>query len=104
MGRNEIRHPMLNIRPSAFLVLAAFGACALPSEAQEWTRFRGPNGTGVSEAKNIPVAWTEKDFRWRIALPGEGHSNPVIWGDQIFIESAQNGGSERMMLCLRKED
>src|SRR5262249_55010805 len=46
----------------------------------------------------------EKDFRWRATLPGESHSNPVIWGDRLFIESATNNGTERMLLCLSKED
>ena len=41
-----------------------------PLDAQQWTRFRGPNGTGVGQAKNIPVAWTERDYDWKITLPG----------------------------------
>jgi outer membrane protein assembly factor BamB len=76
-----------------------------PAEAQEWTRFRGPNGTGISEAKDIPVTWTEKDFRWRATLPGEGHSQPVIWGDRLFLTSAsKDKGAERYMLCLHASD
>ena len=46
--------------------------------AQEWTRFRGPNGTGVSEAKTVPGSWTEKDYNWVANLPGIGHSSPVV--------------------------
>lgn len=72
------------------------------STAQEWTRFRGPNGTGISAAKNIPVTWTEQDFRWRVAIPGESHSQPVIWGDKIFLLTALDSGKERALLCLRK--
>lgn len=90
-------------RTIPWVVLLAF-IPATPAAAQEWTRFRGPNGTGISESKAIPVIWTEKDFRWRVSLPGESHSNPVIWGDRIFLESAQGAGTERMLLCLRKED
>src|SRR5229473_2443047 len=58
------------------------------SPAQEWTRFRGPNGTGISEARTIPTTWTDKDFNWKTALPGVGHSAPVLWGDRIFLTSA----------------
>ncbi len=57
----------------------------LVAVAQEWTRFRGPNGCGLSDAKTIPTVWTEKDFNWRIEMPGPGHSSPVIWGDKVFL-------------------
>lgn len=72
--------------------------------AQEWTRFRGPNGLGISESKGIPTTWTEKDFRWRVKIPGESHSNPVFWGDKIFLESSTPDAKERMLVCLKKED
>jgi len=84
---------------ACLLLLALAGSDAV---AQDWTRFRGPNGTGVSESKNIPVTWTEKDFKWRIKLPGESHSTPVAWGDHLFLESAV--GLERMLLCIQKSD
>ena len=86
------------------LVLLA-GLCVTPEiGAQEWSRFRGPNGTGISEAKGIPVAWTERDFRWRVALGGSGHAQPVIWGQRIFLPVARAGGRDRVLLCLDKDD
>lgn len=84
------------------LALLAAGLLSLPASAQEWTRFRGPNGTGISPAKGIPVKWTEQDFRWRVPIPGEGHSQPVIWGDKLFLTSAVDLGKERLLLCLDK--
>lgn len=72
--------------------------------AQEWTRFRGPNGTGISGAKNIPVEWTERDFRWRVPIDGQSHSQPVIWGDRLFLTTAMEVGRERALLCLHKDD
>ena len=59
--------------------------------AQEWTRFRGPNGTGESEATTIPASWTDKDLNWKIELPGIGHSSPVLWGDKIFLLERRPG-------------
>lgn len=70
--------------------------------AQEWTRFRGPNGTGTSHAKGIPVKWTERDFRWRVPVPGRSHSQPVIWGDRLFVSSATENSRERTLHCLDK--
>lgn len=90
------------------LVGVFLGLCSasLPvgAAAQEWTRFRGPNGTGHSEATTIPVTWTERDFRWRVALPGVGHSQPVMWGGRIFITAARAAGQERVLVCLRQDD
>ncbi len=65
-------------------ILLIAGVCP----AQEWTRFRGPNGDGQSEAK-FPAEWTERDLTWKVSLPGAGHSSPVLWGKQIFLTSAE---------------
>lgn len=53
--------------------------------AQEWTRFRGPNGQGISDAKTIPVPWTDQQLNWKIKLPGGGHGSPVVWGNTVFV-------------------
>src|SRR5262249_28533460 len=86
----------------ASLVLLPAGLFSLSPPAQEWTRFRGPNGTGISTARGVPVKWTEQDYLWRVAIPGEGHSQPVIWGDKLFVTSAVELGKERLLLCLDK--
>lgn len=53
--------------------------------AQEWTRFRGPNGAGVCDATTVPAKWTDDDYNWQIDLPGKGHSSPVIWKGRLFL-------------------
>src|SRR5258707_2028181 len=85
----------------ALLILCG---AALDGFGQEWTRFRGPNGTGISEAKTIPTTWSEKDFNWKVALPGIGHSSPVVWGDKVFLTSADEAGEQVFVLCLRAAD
>ncbi|MGI8980972.1 MAG: PQQ-binding-like beta-propeller repeat protein [Pirellulaceae bacterium] len=76
--------------------------------AQEWTRFRGPNGSGESEATTIPAQWTEKDINWKTSLPGIGHSSPVVWGDKIFLLSAEPvkepNPPTRYVLCINAND
>jgi outer membrane protein assembly factor BamB len=79
-------------------------ATASQSEGQEWTRFRGPNGSGLSDAKTIPTKWAETDFNWKVALPGAGHSSPVLWGDRIFVTSADEKGGKFFVLCLKAGD
>lgn len=68
--------------------------------AQEWARFRGPNGTGESEATTIPATWKETDYNWVAELPGIGHSSPVLWGDRLFVMSADPVTATRYVLCF----
>ncbi|MGE0757815.1 MAG: PQQ-binding-like beta-propeller repeat protein [Pirellulaceae bacterium] len=82
------------------LLLVLLGLVATSSVvAQEWTRFRGPNGTGESECKTIPAQWTDKEILWKTELPGAGHSSPVLWGDKLFIFSADPKDATRYCLC-----
>ncbi len=82
------------------LVSAFFHLMPAGSDAQEWTRFRGPNGTGVSEATSIPIEWTPADYRWKTELPGMGHSSPVVWGNRVFLMSADPRNAARYVLCF----
>ena len=86
-----------------FFLLGLITALATTTAAaQEWTRFRGANGTGLSDARTVPVQWTESDYNWRIKLPGGGHSSPVLWGDRIFLSSAD--AVNFSVLCLDEKD
>lgn len=84
----------------AHLTLALLLWLAGTASAQEWNRFRGPNGTGISDAKTIPTTWSEKDFNWKIALPGVGHSSPVLWGEKVFITSCDDRSGQFYVLCF----
>jgi len=75
------------------LVLMLCGGTTLPCRADHWPRFRGPNGVGVSELQGLPTAWTEDDYEWVIALPGIGHSSPVIWDEALFLTTALEDGT-----------
>jgi len=88
------------------LICVVGGSCLSPQalRAQEWSRFRGPNGMGLSEAKDLPATWTEADYQWRVALPGVGHSSPVLWGDKIFLNSADAATATRYVVCLSAAD
>lgn len=68
--------------------------------AENWDRFRGPNGAGQSEAKGIPSEWTDADYLWRKSLPGVGHSSPVIWGNRLFVTAGDPSTGEQILLAL----
>jgi outer membrane protein assembly factor BamB len=79
--------------------LALFAATLLRGAAQEWTRFRGPNGSGVSAASSIPAVWTEQDINWKLPLPGPGHSSPVVWGDKVFVLTGDARSNRVWVIC-----
>jgi len=87
--------------PFAAITLALLVA---PLPAQEWTRFRGPNGTGISHAKTIPTQLSDADINWKIELPGTGHSSPVLWGDRIFLTSTGDDAGGLNVICLNAAD
>lgn len=70
------------------------------AHAGNWPQFRGPNGTGVSTEKNIPVTWSSGDYKWDVAIEGVGHAAPIIWGDSVFVTSAEDSGAVRHLVCL----
>jgi outer membrane protein assembly factor BamB len=74
----------------------------LPASADDglWNRFRGPNGSGISNAKTVPVRWTEKDYNWKIGLPGPGHSSPVVWENRVFVTCGDPKTALRTLLCV----
>ena len=70
---------------------------ALSARAENWPRFRGPNGSGISPDKGFPAQWAAADWAWKIKLAGTGHSSPCVWGDHVFITSAVDEGRERVL-------
>ena len=54
-----------------------------------WPQWRGPLGTGAAPEADPPVHWSEsRNLLWKKALPGLGHSTPVLWGHRIFVTAA----------------
>lgn len=69
--------------------------------AQEWTRFRGPNGSGVAPAAaGIPSEFGEDHWNWKTKLPGLGHSSPTVWGNRVFVMSAAPETAMRYVLAI----
>ena len=90
---------MKMITCGAVALLLLMGTIA-PVSGQEWTRFRGPNGSGVSAARTIPSVWTDKDINWRVSLPGTGHSSPVVWGDRVFLTAGDDTSNQVWTVCV----
>jgi outer membrane protein assembly factor BamB len=92
----------MRLRLASCWLCAALVALTLSvrtARADDWPRFRGPNGTGIVDAV-LPVRWTPDNILWKTALPGVGHSSAVIGGGKVFLQSASADGRSRYLLCL----
>ncbi len=79
-------------------LIAAFSPFA---KAENWPAWRGPRGDGTSIEKNIPVEWSStRNVVWKTPLPGKGHASPVAWEDRVFLVTAIEQSSERLLLAL----
>lgn len=84
-----------------FAALGCLFALAVTASADNWSRFRGPNGTGIAADKDIPIHWSAQEgILWKTAIPGLGNSSPIVWKDTLFLQSASPDGKERSLLCL----
>ncbi len=74
---------MHHLRFAALVVLAA-----LPAQAANWDRWRGPDNTGVALGQ-APTTWSlAENMKWVADVPGYGHSTPVVWGNRVFLTTA----------------
>jgi outer membrane protein assembly factor BamB len=56
---------------------------------QNWPQWRGPLANGVAPNADPPTTWSESaNVRWKAKIPGSGTSTPIIWENQIFIQTA----------------
>lgn len=73
--------------------------------ASYWTRWRGPSGQGVATGAGYVDAWSDtENVKWRIAVPGIGHSSPIVWRDYLFLTTSREGGTKVSMLAYSRRD
>lgn len=62
----------------------------------DWPQWRGPLSSGVSPTANPPLNWSEtRNVRWKIAVPGRGHSSPIVSRDRVYLMLATPVGDAR---------
>jgi outer membrane protein assembly factor BamB len=98
---NPMKRLFFPILGLAFL----FSFYAITSKAQipynqQWPGFRGPWGNGYIENSTTATnfsAVTSEHIKWKTAIPGLGHSCPVIWNNLLFVTSAVNLKNEESL-------
>lgn len=74
------------------LALALLAAAAPAAASENWPHWRGPHGNGSSGASNLPLRWSaEENIIWKTRLPSWAAATPIVWGDTVFVTSAEAG-------------
>ena len=86
-------------------VCCIFTFATVSSQEQEnWARFRGPNGQGISKATSLPVSWSaEENIAWKAQIPGEGWSSPIVWNNHIFLTTATEDGKNCHVIAVDRK-
>jgi outer membrane protein assembly factor BamB len=91
-------------RSRLFVTAFAIQSCLAlvpDAPAANWPGWRGPDGSGVTQERNLPLRWSAtENVRWKIELPERGNSTPAVWGDRIFVTQAVQKENRRTLMCL----
>jgi outer membrane protein assembly factor BamB len=92
---SRIRTALLLVLPLAALSVRAGDA---------WSQFRGPNQDGISDATELPTLWSEtENVKFKIPIPGEGWSSPVVLGGQVWMTTATDEGHSLRAVCVQRD-
>lgn len=71
---------------SLLLSVFAILAIALPLQAENWPRFRGPTQAGIAAEESVPTQWSDtQNIVWKTDMPGPGASSPVVFNNRIYV-------------------
>ncbi len=95
----------MSTRVLSFILLLTLSLFSTNARADDnWTSFRGPTANGHATATNLPTEWSEeKNVTWKTAIHGRGWSSPVIWGNQIWVTTAKEDGTENFAICVDRD-
>jgi outer membrane protein assembly factor BamB len=81
------------------VVVSLFCAASISAQAaaadENWGQWRGPLKTGAAPKADPPVKWgATEGVKWKVRIPGRGTGSPIVWGDQVFIQTAVPTGKK----------
>jgi outer membrane protein assembly factor BamB len=92
----------MNALPAAWrlrVVLLGVLLAAGTGLAGDWPQFRGPGGTAASQERGLPTRWGPREnIRWKAALPGQGHSSPVVARGRVYVTACTGVLQKRLHL------
>jgi len=86
------------------LALALILSLATAACAEDWPRFRGPTGQGLSAETGLATEWSPTSaIAWKTPIPGSGWSSPILSGDRLYVTAAAEKGASLHLLCLDRK-
>ena len=96
-----------DVKPTKTVTVAKTDVPDLPPirvSLDDWPWWRGPTGNNHSVVARPPLEWSDtKGVVWKVAVPGRGHASPCIWGQRIFISSADEEAKIQFLICYDRE-
>ena len=69
--------------------------------ADNWSTWRGPYANGVCDEEGIADVWSQtENLAWRLELPGQAGSTPIIWGDNIFLTTVGDNNEDLLLMSI----
>ena len=97
LGAPRGRAGMSTVRavPCGITLIGLLAGSVRASPEDNWPQWRGPRFDGSAQARDLPVQWSQTDnVAWRTRLPSWSAATPIVWGDIVFVTSAQEGFTE----------
>jgi outer membrane protein assembly factor BamB len=73
------------------LILFSYAVVLRSAPEATWPGFRGTRASGVADGQQLPDTWnvtTGEHITWKVAIPGLGHSSPIVWNDRVYVTTA----------------
>ena len=87
------------------LCFACWLAACDSAWGENWVRFRGPTGQGISSETKLPVRWSAtENIKWKTSLPGKGWSSPIVFEDYVFLTASTEEGVSCRVICINRTD
>jgi outer membrane protein assembly factor BamB len=94
---------MMTSRFFRFLCVLGISLTVSTCGAKDWVQWRGPNGNGIADAnQEPPTAWNAGSSLWKVAVPGRGHSSPIVVGDVVYLQSADERNQVQAVIAFDK--
>ncbi|MAV36551.1 MAG: hypothetical protein CMJ59_13980, partial [Planctomycetaceae bacterium] len=102
----EWMRPIVNLVVVVGLLVVPQLASAqiLKAAKGDWPWWRGPNFNGIAESgQQAPIHWSDsKNVAWKAAVPGRGHSTPIVVGNRVFLQTADDSTKSQSVLCYER--
>jgi outer membrane protein assembly factor BamB len=91
------------MHPRSLASFALLFAAATVS-AEDWPGWRGPRADGTVSDKGFALKWSEtENVKWKLPLPGTGHSSPIVSKGKVFVAGCVEGDKARVLYCVDRK-